>query len=143
MESSWKKTKLKVFRIAWRESSLSYRKALQTARSDYFLSLLEENKHNPRYLFNTVAKLTNNRASTGVYISQQHSSKEFIKYFTSKIEIRDQIVTIQPLATVSHQIVHSRKKMRSDLSREIRLVSREHDDILPKHFAVLILELHH
>ncbi len=56
MECSWRKTKLEVFCMAWRESTLSYRKALQTARSDYFSSLLEENKHNPRYLFNTVAK---------------------------------------------------------------------------------------
>ncbi len=54
MERSWRKTKLEVFRIACRESTLSYRKALKTARSDYFSSLLEENKHNPRYLFNTV-----------------------------------------------------------------------------------------
>ncbi len=74
MERSWRKTKLEVFRIAWRESTLSYRKALKTARSDYILSLLEENKHNLRYLFNTVAKLTKNKASTGVDISQQHSS---------------------------------------------------------------------
>ncbi len=58
MECSWRKTKLEVFRMTWRESTLSYRKALKTARSDYFSSLLEENKHNPRYLFNTVAKLT-------------------------------------------------------------------------------------
>ncbi len=58
MERSWRKTKLEVFRLAWRESTLSYRKALKTARSDYFSSLLEQNKHNPRYLFNTVAKLT-------------------------------------------------------------------------------------
>ncbi len=34
MERSWRKTKLEVFRIAWRESTLSYRKALKTARSD-------------------------------------------------------------------------------------------------------------
>ncbi len=64
MERSWRKTKLEVFRIAWRESTLSYRKALKTARSDYFSSLLEQNKHNPRYLFNTVAKLTKNKALT-------------------------------------------------------------------------------
>ncbi len=109
MERSWRKTKLEVFRIAWRESTLSYRKALKTARSDYFSSLLEENKHNPRYLFNTVAKLTKNKASTGVDISQQHSSKDFMNYFTSKIDtIRYQIVTMQPSATVSHQIVHYR-----------------------------------
>ncbi len=55
------------------------------------------------YLFNTVAKLTKNKASTGVDISQQHSSNDFINYFTYKIDtIRDQIVTMQPLATVSH-----------------------------------------
>ncbi len=57
MVRSWKKTKLEVFRITWQESTFSYRKALKTARPDYFSSILEENKHNPRYLFNTVAKL--------------------------------------------------------------------------------------
>ncbi len=87
MERSWRKTKLEVFRIAWRENTFSYRKALKTARSDYFSSLLEENKHNPQYLFNTVAKLTKNKASTGVDISQQHSSKDFMNYFTSNIDI--------------------------------------------------------
>uniref|UniRef100_A0A8C1PJZ8 Reverse transcriptase domain-containing protein n=1 Tax=Cyprinus carpio TaxID=7962 RepID=A0A8C1PJZ8_CYPCA len=87
--------RLEVFRIAWRESNLSYRKALKTARSDYFSSLLEENKHSPRYLFNTVAKLTKNKASTSVEISQQHSSNDFMNYFTSKIDtIRDKIVTM-------------------------------------------------
>ncbi len=108
MERRWRKTKLEVFRIAWRESTLSYRKALKTARSDYFSSLLED-KHNPRYLFNTVAKLTKNKASTGVDTSQEHSSKDFMNYFTSKIDtIRDKIITMQPSATVSHQIVHYR-----------------------------------
>ncbi len=60
------------------------------ARFDYFLSLLEENKHEPRNFFNTVAKLTKNKATTGVDISQQHSSNDFMNYFTSKIDsIRD------------------------------------------------------
>ncbi len=83
MERSWRKTKLEVFRMAWRESTLSYRKALKTARSDYFSSLLEENKHNPRYLFNKVAKLTKNK-TTGVDISQQHSSNDFITILLPK-----------------------------------------------------------
>ncbi len=56
-----------------------------------------------------MAKLTKNKASTDVDISQQHISNDFINYFTSKIDtIRDQIVTRQPSATVSHQIVHYR-----------------------------------
>ncbi len=78
------KKKVKVFRMAWRESTPSYRKALKTARSDYFSSLLEENKHNPRHLFNTVAKLTKNKTSTGVNISQQHSSNDFMNYLLPK-----------------------------------------------------------
>ncbi len=107
MECSWRKTKLEVFRIAWREITLSYRKALKTTRSDYFSSLLEENQHNPRYLFNTVTKLTKNKASTGVGISQEHSSNDFMNNFTSKIgTFRYTILTMQPSATELHQIVH-------------------------------------
>ncbi len=95
--------------MAWWDSTLTYRKALKTARSDYFSSLLEENKHNPRYLFNTVAKLTKNKTSTNVDISQQYSSNDFMNYFTSKINnIRDQTVTMQLSAAVSHQIVQYR-----------------------------------
>ncbi len=61
------------FRIAWRESALSHRKALKPARSDYFR-----------------LKLTKNKATTAVDISQQHSSNDFMNYFTSKIDtIRD------------------------------------------------------
>ncbi len=109
MERSWRKTKLEVFGMAWRESTLSYRNAIKTARSDYVSSLLEENKHNPRYLFNTVAKLTKNKTSTGVDISQKHSSNDFMNYFTSKINtFGDQTVTMQLPAAVSHQIVHYR-----------------------------------
>ncbi len=84
-------------------------KSIKTARSDYFSSILKENKHNPKYLFDTVAKLTKNKTSTGVDISQQHSSNDFMNYFTSKINtIRDQAVTMQLPAAVSHQIVHCR-----------------------------------
>uniref|UniRef100_A0A8C2GGG5 Reverse transcriptase domain-containing protein n=1 Tax=Cyprinus carpio TaxID=7962 RepID=A0A8C2GGG5_CYPCA len=108
MERSWRKTKLEVFRIAWRQSNLSYRKALKTARSDYFSYLLGENKHNPRYLFNTVAKLMKNKASTSIDISQHHSSNNFMNYFTSKINtIRDKIVTMQPSATYHIRQCHS------------------------------------
>ncbi len=53
------------------------------------------------YLFNTVAKLTKNKTSTGVDISQQHSSNDFMNYFTCKINtIRDQTVNMQLPAAV-------------------------------------------
>ncbi|WP_171048209.1 hypothetical protein, partial [Klebsiella pneumoniae] len=104
MERSWKKTKLEVFRISWRERMIEYRKALKTARSAYFSKLLEENKHNPRYLFDTVAKLTRNKASTSD-VSKEHSSNDFMNFFTCKIDnIREKIITMQPSTTVSRSV---------------------------------------
>ncbi len=87
---------------------------------DYFSSLIEENKHNPRYLFNTVTKLTKSKASTGVGISQEHSSNDFMNYFTSKIDtIRDNIVTMQPSATVSHQILCTIDPLRNNSTHSL------------------------
>ncbi len=48
MERSWRKTKLEVFCIAWRENTLSYRKALKTARSAYFTSLFRRKQTQPQ-----------------------------------------------------------------------------------------------
>ena len=45
-----------------RESNCIQR-GFKAARSAYFSSLFEENKHNPRYLFETVAKLMKKKAS--------------------------------------------------------------------------------
>ncbi len=57
-----------------------------------------------------MAKLTKNKASTVIDISQQHNSNDFMNYFmefTSKIDtIRDKFITMQPSATVSYQTVH-------------------------------------
>ncbi len=56
-----------------------------------------------------MAKLTENKTSPGVDISQQHRSNDFMNNFTSKINaIRDPTVTMQPPAAVSHQLVHYR-----------------------------------
>ncbi|XP_077094295.1 uncharacterized protein LOC143746358 [Siphateles boraxobius] len=106
MERNWKKTKLEVFRISWKESSIAYREALKAARSAYFSTLLEENKHNPRYLFEKVATLTKKKASSPE-VSKKHSSNDFMNFFTYKIDnIRDKIITMQPSTTASHQGVH-------------------------------------
>jgi len=39
MEQNWKKTKLELFDISWKESSIAYREVLKAARSAYFLTL--------------------------------------------------------------------------------------------------------
>jgi len=36
VERNWKKTKLEVFWISWKESLIAYREALKAARSAYF-----------------------------------------------------------------------------------------------------------
>ncbi len=57
-------------------------------------------------VFIQYSELTKNKTSTGVNISQQHSSNDFMNYFTSKINtFTDQTVTMQLPAAVSHQIV--------------------------------------
>jgi len=71
-------------------------------RSAYFSTLQEENKQNPRYLFEAVAKLMKNKASTPD-ISKQHSRNEFMNFFTYKIDnISEKIITMQLSTTVLH-----------------------------------------
>jgi len=41
MERSWKKTKLEVFQISWKESSIAYREALKT---EEFCKLVNSSK---------------------------------------------------------------------------------------------------
>jgi len=106
MERNWKKTKLEVFRISWKESSIAYREALKAATSAYFSTLLEENKQNPRSLFETVAKLMKNKASSPE-VSKQYNSNDFMTFFTYRTDnIRKKIITMQPSTIASHQGVH-------------------------------------
>ena len=58
LEQAWCKSKLHVFYLDCRDSVLNYKRALNTVRTAYFSGLIKNNKHNPRSLFNTVAKLT-------------------------------------------------------------------------------------
>uniref|UniRef100_A0A4W5KMC5 Reverse transcriptase domain-containing protein n=1 Tax=Hucho hucho TaxID=62062 RepID=A0A4W5KMC5_9TELE len=86
LERKWCYTKLEVFRLAWKDSTVQYRRALTAAPSSYFSKLIEENKNNPKFIFDTVAKLT----------KKQHSPREdgfhfsidkFINFFDKKIMI--------------------------------------------------------
>ncbi len=57
MERSWKKTKLEMFRIAWRESTSSHIKALKTARSAYFSSLFFKEYKQPQVFIQYSGKI--------------------------------------------------------------------------------------
>ena len=48
LERKCRHTKLEVFRLAWKDSTVQYRRALTAARSSYFSNLIEENKNNPK-----------------------------------------------------------------------------------------------
>ena len=97
-EHKWHSTKLQVFFHAWKDSLLSYKHALSTARSSYFWTLLDKNRNNPRHLFNTISRLTKNHVNPCVSIL--FSSNDFMNFFDDKfIKIRD---TIQSSSAIPH-----------------------------------------
>ncbi|XP_056593208.1 uncharacterized protein LOC130412099 isoform X1 [Triplophysa dalaica] len=125
MERNFKKTNLEVFRIAWKDSTRNYRNAIKTSRSAYFSTLIEENHHNPRFLFNTVAKLTKNKLSSTSDSDYQHNSDEFMNYFTSKIQdIREKIITMQPVVKSAEQTNYSTPKEKLQLFSTV-----DHDEL--------------
>jgi len=63
-----------------------YKKALKAVRAEHLRKLIENNQNNPRFLFNTVARLTNKQTSPEQNIPLQSSSNDFMNFFTEKIE---------------------------------------------------------
>ena len=97
LERKWRRTKLEESRLAWMDSLKSYRKVLHNARAAYYSALIEENKNNPRFLFSTVAKLTESHRSTEPSIPISLSSDDFMSFFNDKILlIRDKIHHLLP-----------------------------------------------
>uniref|UniRef100_A0A8D0CS33 Reverse transcriptase domain-containing protein n=3 Tax=Sander lucioperca TaxID=283035 RepID=A0A8D0CS33_SANLU len=97
LESKWRSTKLEESRLDWQDSLKTYRKTLRKARSDYYSSLIEENKNNPRFLFSTVARLTDSHSSIEPSIPIALSSDDFMSFFNDKIiTIRDTIHHLLP-----------------------------------------------
>uniref|UniRef100_A0A8C1M8D5 Reverse transcriptase domain-containing protein n=1 Tax=Cyprinus carpio TaxID=7962 RepID=A0A8C1M8D5_CYPCA len=100
LERKWRKTNLEVFRIAWKNSMSSYRQALKTARAEHIHKLIENNQNNPRFLFSTVARLTNNQTPPDLNIPSQLNSNDFMNFFTDKIDnIRNTITNVDSTAS--------------------------------------------
>ncbi len=74
LECKWRKTNMEVFRIAWKNSMSSYRQALKVARTEHIHKLIDNNQINPRFLFSTVARLTNKQMSHNLNIPSQFNS---------------------------------------------------------------------
>ncbi len=100
LERKWRKTNLEVFRITWKNSMSSYRQALKTARTEYIRKLIDNHQNNPRFLFSTVARLTNKQMSPDLNIPSQFNSNDFMNFFTDKIDhIRNTITNVDPTAS--------------------------------------------
>uniref|UniRef100_A0A8C9XHL9 Reverse transcriptase domain-containing protein n=1 Tax=Sander lucioperca TaxID=283035 RepID=A0A8C9XHL9_SANLU len=100
LESKWRSTKLEESRVDWQDSLKNYRRALRNARSDYYSTLIEENKNNPRFLFSTVARLTDSHSSIEPSIPIALSSDDFMTFFNDKIiTIREKIHHLLPTAS--------------------------------------------
>ncbi len=61
----------------------SYRQALKTARTEYIRKLIITKT---RFLFSTVATLTNKQMSPDLNIPSQFNSNDFMNFFTDKID---------------------------------------------------------
>ena len=89
MEQAWWRSKLDIFYLAWRDSVLNNKHALNTARTAYFSSLKNNNKHNPRFLFNAVANLTQKSHSTS---GAPFKANDFLDVFCNRNnEIRTKV----------------------------------------------------
>uniref|UniRef100_A0A8C1WNM2 Reverse transcriptase domain-containing protein n=1 Tax=Cyprinus carpio TaxID=7962 RepID=A0A8C1WNM2_CYPCA len=87
-------------------SMSSYRQALKTARAEHIPKLIENNRNNPRFLFSTVARLTNNQTPPDLNIPSQLNSNDFMNFFTDKIDnIRNTITNVD--STASNTLVLS------------------------------------
>ncbi len=86
LERKWRKTNLEVFRIAWKNSMSSYRQALKTARTEYIRKLIDNHQNNPRFLFSTVARLTNKQMSPDLNIPSQFNSNKIAYHSLTVIQ---------------------------------------------------------
>ncbi len=78
----------------------SYRQALKAARTEHIRKLIDNNQNNPRFLFSTAARLTNNQMSPDLNIPSQFNSNDFMNFFTDKIDnIRNTITNVDSMAS--------------------------------------------
>ncbi len=64
----------------------SYRQALKATRTEHIHKLIDNNQNNPRFLFSTEARLTNEQMSPKLIIPSQFNSNDFMNLFTDKID---------------------------------------------------------
>ncbi len=94
------KSKLEVFYLTWHNSVLNYKRALSSAKTAYFSCLISNNKHNhnPRFLFGTVAKLTQKQPSVSCSPFLAH---DLLDFFCNKIDKTQNYFLISSYCSIS------------------------------------------
>ncbi len=110
----------------------SYRQALKTARTEYIRKLIDNHQNNPRFLFSTVARLTNKQMSPDLNIPSQFNSNDFMNFFTDKIDnIRNTITNVDSTASSTSASFIAPKEKRSGYYGNLgslRAGTRHHGD---------------
>ncbi len=79
-----------------------YRQTVKAARTEHIRKLIDNNQNNPRFLFSTVARLTNKPMSPDLNIPSQFNSNDFMNFFTEKIDnIRNTITNLDSTASIT------------------------------------------
>lgn len=88
-ERQWHHSKLEVHYQMWHESLITFQSSMSAAKAAYYSNLITNNKHNPRLLFGTVARLTQCQQPSS---STDLLASDFMEYFNEKVEdIRNRI----------------------------------------------------
>ncbi len=97
LERKWHSSKQEELRLLWQDSLKIYKKELHTARAVYYSALIENNKNNPRFLFSTVARLTQSQCSVESAIPISLTSNDFMDFFNNKtLSIREKVKAFLP-----------------------------------------------
>uniref|UniRef100_A0A4W6D5N5 Reverse transcriptase domain-containing protein n=1 Tax=Lates calcarifer TaxID=8187 RepID=A0A4W6D5N5_LATCA len=113
LQRKWCKSKSEALYLQWHQGVLEYKRALSTARAAYFSNLINSNKHNPRFLSDTVAKLTKKQPPPSC---SPFTACEFQNFFCSKIdEIRLKISSVSPASAAEPAEHHTESQRVSAL----------------------------
>ncbi len=95
-----------------------YRQTLKAARTEHIRKLIDNDQNNPRFLFSTVARLTNKQMSPDLNIPSQFNSNDFMNFFTDKIDnIRNTITNVDSTASSTSASFIAPKEKRSGYYR--------------------------
>ncbi len=80
LSANGEKLTWKALELHKKNSMSSYRQALKDARTEHIRKLIDNNQNNPRFLFSTVARLTNKHMSPDLNIPSQFNSNDFMNF---------------------------------------------------------------